>query len=243
MNHRASLGLAGLLLAPCGLAQAIDLNEDFSLAVEASLLSDYRSRGISQTQGDPAVQGSATLLHGSGLYAGIWSSNVDFGFGSRTRQELDYYLGYYWQISDDIALDLAYFDYTYPRQSDLNYGEYFAELNLYGVRLGGYYSDDLGGDQSMLYGYVGYGFSLPHGIGLELRYGLVDYKDPVWISASGGSRERYREWEVTLSKSFIGLDWSLSYIDTDLSRAECANYMGFDDLCSATLVAGVGKTF
>ncbi|MCY1436994.1 hypothetical protein D9M71_531390 [compost metagenome] len=65
----------------------------------------------------------------------------------------------------------------------------------------------------------------------------------MWISASGGARDSYNEWEVKLSKNLLSLDWSLSYIDTDLSEAECANYLGFDDLCSATLVAGVSKSF
>lgn len=231
------------VLLPWSQAQAITLSEAFSLQLDVSALSDYRSRGISQTQGDPALQGAATLMHSSGAYLGAWSSNVDFGYGSSTRQELDYYLGYYWQISDDIALDVAYYDYTYPRQSDLNYSEYYAQLSAYGVSLGGYYSDDIAGDQSMLYSYLGYTAALPLDVALDLRYGHADYKDPIWISASGSTRNSYDEWEVKLSKELFALTWSLSYIDTDLSAAECANYMGFDDVCSATLVAAVSASF
>ncbi|NWL76705.1 hypothetical protein DM872_07565 [Pseudomonas taiwanensis] len=243
MNHALKMAVAGSLLANCSLSQAITLNDDFSVALEAGLFSDYRMRGLSQTIGDPAIQGSATLLHSSGLYAGVWSSNVDFGGDSNTRQELDGYAGYYWQATDDVSLDVAWYKYVYPKEGGLNYSEYFAELKAYGAKLGGYYSDDLYGDQSMLYSYLGYGFSLPGDVSLEARYGWVDYKDPVWISASGSARDSYNEWEVKLGKSLFGLDWSVSYIDTDLSQAECSNYLGFDDLCSATLVAGVGKTF
>ena len=233
--------LAAGLLAPT--AQAVELGQDLALELNAGFYSDYRTRGISQTQNDPALQGSATLLHGSGLYLGVWSSNVDFGFGSRTRQELDYYAGYYWQIDDDIALDLSYIRYVYPRQSAFDYAEYHAELSAHGAFLGGNYADDLGGDQSYLYGYVGYRAELPLEVGLELRYGRVDYKDPAFLSASGGERDGYREWEVRLNRPWLGLDWSLSYVDTDLSEAECASFNGFDDVCSATLVAGVAKTF
>ncbi|VXC15177.1 conserved exported hypothetical protein [Pseudomonas sp. 8AS] len=243
MKQLLNLTLVSAVLAPWSLAQAITLNDDFSLAVEAAALSDYRSRGISQTQGDPALQGSVTLLHSSGAYAGVWSSNVDFGYGSNTRQELDYFAGYYWQINDDIALDVGYFDYTYPRQNGLNYSEYYAELSAYGARVGSYYSDDLGGDQSMLYSYVGYGFALPFDVAFDLRYGQADYKDPLWISASGHSRDSYDEWEAKLSKEMFSLNWSLSYVDTDLSEVECANYMGFDDVCSATVVVGVSTSF
>ncbi|MFJ4441057.1 hypothetical protein ACIPZ8_03075 [Pseudomonas sp. NPDC089422] len=42
---------------------------------------------------------------------------------------------------------------------------------------------------------------------------------------------------------FLGLTWRLSYMDTNLSQAECASSYGFDDVCSATVVAGVSKHF
>lgn len=235
--------IAGSLLACAPFAHAIDLNDAFSLEAKVGIFSDYRTRGISQTQNDPALQGSLTLAHTSGLYAGVWSSNVDFGFGSRTRQELDYYAGYFWQISDDVTLDTSYIKYVYPRQGNFNYGEYHAELRAWGVLLGGNYSDDFNGDQSMLYSYVGYGTLLPHDIGLEVRYGRNDYKDPSWFANDGSSRNAYHEWEVELSRTMLSLDWSLSYIDTDLSQAECASYLGFKDVCSATVVASVSKGF
>lgn len=240
MKRSLTLALAAGLLAPA--AQVIELNDDYFLELNAGVFSDYRTCGISQTQNDPALQGYATLLHSSGLYAGLWSSNVDFGFGLKARQEIDSYIGYYWQIDDDIALDLSYIDYAYPNQGDLNYDEVHAELSAYGGTLGAYYSDDLGGDQSYLYSYLGYTAELPWELGLELRAGQVDYKDPVFISNSGNDSNRYREWEARLSRSLFELDWSLSYVDTDLSKAECASYNGFDDVCSATLVVGISKT-
>ena len=242
MKRSLTLVLAAGLLAPA--AQAIELNQNLFLELNAGLYSDYRTRGISQTQNDPALQGSATLLHGSGLYLGVWGSNVDFATPfDGTRQELDYYAGYYWQISDAIALDASYIKYVYPGQGDFNYAEYHAELSAYGAFVGGNYSDDMAGDQSYLYGYAGYRAELPWDLDLELRLGQVDYKDPVFFSNSGDDRDGYREWEAKLSRSLFELDWSLSYIDTDLSQAECASFNGFDDVCSATVVAGVSKTF
>ncbi len=243
MRSAVKIGLAGLLLVPWSMSQAIELSDDFTLALDAGIFSDYRTRGISQTQNDPALQGSATLNHSSGLYAGVWSSNVDFGYDSKTRQEIDYFGGYYWQLTDDISLDMAYFKYAYPKQGDLNYSEYFTQLSAYGVKLGGYYSDDLGGDQSYLYSYVGYGTVLPAEVALDLRYGKVDYKNPLFISNDGGSRDSYNEWEAKASKEMLDLNWSLRYVDTDLSKAECLSYNGFDDVCSPTLVLGVNKTF
>ncbi|QXI36396.1 TorF family putative porin [Pseudomonas xantholysinigenes] len=241
MNLRNFIG--GGLLACAPLANAIDLDVDFSLEAKIGVFSDYRTRGISQTQNDPALQGSLTLAHSTGLYAGVWSSNVDFGFGNSTRQELDYYAGYFWQVSDDVTLDTSYIKYVYPRQGNFNYGEYHAELRAWGVLLGGNYSDNFNGDQAMFYSYAGYAMQLPYDISLETRYGRNDYKDPSWFANDGSSRDAYHEWQVKLSRMMLSLDWSVSYIDTDLSQAECASYLGFNDICSATVVASVGKSF
>ena len=56
MRAAFRFALAGLALLPLASAQAIDLNEQFSLVITPTLVSDYRSSGISQTMGDPAAQ-------------------------------------------------------------------------------------------------------------------------------------------------------------------------------------------
>ncbi|MBT9236109.1 TorF family putative porin [Pseudomonas sp. MG-2] len=244
MKH--SFKLAAIFLAavaPWSESDAVELSKDFTLALDAGLYSQYWSRGMSQTQGDPALQGSATLVHSSGLFAGVWSSNVDFGHGSKTRQEIDYYLGYSMQLADDVSLELTYLEYEYPKQADLNYSEYYAKLNAHGFIAGGYYSDDLWGDESMLYSFVGYETTLPGDIGLKTRYGQVDYKDPVFVSGNGSTRSKYNEWQIELNKELLGLKWSLSYADSNLSKVECLNFNGFDDVCSATVIAGISKSF
>ncbi|KRW61194.1 TorF family putative porin [Pseudomonas sp. TTU2014-080ASC] len=243
MNRMLKHCMAGMLLLPWGASQAIEINEDFSLDVNIGAYSDYRSRGMSQTQGDPAIQGGVTLAHSSGLYAGIWSSNVDFGYGSKTRQEIDYYVGYYWQITDDISLDLTHYKYDYPREGSLNYNETYAKFSAYGVYVGGYYADDLADNQSYLYSFVGYETTLPYDIGFDVRYGKIDFKDDTLESSSGKMRSSYNEWQIGLSKSMFNVDWSISYVDSDVSKTECYNYNGFDDICSGTVVVGVSKSF
>ncbi len=246
MNRFALLCLAGLALTPL-CSQALTLNDDFSLQIDLNLASDYRTRGISQTQGDPTAQAGATLLHSSGLYAGAWTSNVDFGFGLKTRQELDLYAGYYWQATDKVSLDLGYTKYSYPKSSQFNQSEYYAILDAYGVQLGAYYSDDqtnlFGKDQDTLYSYLGYKTVLPAEVGLELRYGRMDFMDPMFWTSSGHSSESYNEWETKLSRDLFGVTWGLSYVDTTLSDNQCASFYGFSDVCSATVVASASKTF
>src|SRR5207249_5784510 len=61
--------LAALVAAP---AAAADLGAGFAVNGGATLVSDYRFRGISQTNKRFAVQGTFTLSHSSGFYATWW---------------------------------------------------------------------------------------------------------------------------------------------------------------------------
>ena len=246
MKAFSVLTLVGCVLAPLT-SQAVTLNDDFNLDMIATATSDYRSRGISQSLGDPAAQFGATLTHSSGLYIGAWISSVDFGDDFKTRQELEYYAGYFWQASDAISLDLGYIKYDYPKEAQFDLSEVYAILDLYGVKLGTYYSSDtpnvFGEDQDTFYAYLGYTLALPEAFGLDLRIGRNDVKDEAFVSPNGDSRSTYYEWEAKLSRDFLGVNWGLSYIDTNLKKSECANWYGFDDLCSATVVVSASKAF
>lgn len=248
MRAAFRFALAGLALLPLASAQAIDLNEQFSLIVTPTLVSDYRSSGISQTMGDPAAQLDIMLSHASGLYAGVWTSNVEFGYDWEndddygTRQEVDYYAGYYWQISDAISLDTYFNHYTYPGEGQFNGSDFYATLDAYGFFVSGKHSVD--NEQTTTSRSLGYHTELPLEIGLELRYENVDYKDEVfWNADWTKGEENYNNWEVKLSREMFGATWGLSYIDTDLSDAQCASFSGYDDLCSAGVVASLSKAF
>ena len=258
MNAASVFMLAGLALSPLLSAQAVELNDQFSLLITPTLVSDYRANGLSQTKGDPAAQLAVTLSHASGLYAGIWTSNVNFGYGSKARQEIEYYAGYAWLISDNIRLDTFYTRYEYPRESGYNQSDIQATLDIYGVFLGGKYVNNMKGpdyedengefhkgkkDEDLSTVFIGYHTVLPADLGLEMRYEYVDYKDEVFFSNSGKGRADYYDWEIKLSRQLIGIDWALSYIDTDLSKDECTSFTGYDDLCGATLMASASKTF
>jgi uncharacterized protein (TIGR02001 family) len=49
-----------------------------TFTVNVSLASQYVFRGLSQTNGYPALQGGLDYSHVSGLYAGIWLSNISW---------------------------------------------------------------------------------------------------------------------------------------------------------------------
>lgn len=79
------------------------------------VVSDYKFRGFSQTQGDAAVQASVTVSHESGFYGTVWGSNVDFNDGE-TDFEVDFTLGYGGAIDDMTSYDLNLTYYSYPSQ-------------------------------------------------------------------------------------------------------------------------------
>ena len=245
MRHFA-LGL--ITLAPLGQAQALDLSETFALQITPTVVSDYRNSGISQTMGDPAMQLDLLLSHASGLYAGAWTSNVEYGYdwseddNYGKRQEVDYYAGYCWQITDDIGLDTYYNRYTYPGESKLNGSDIYLTLDAYGFFIGGKHSHDT--DQTASGYFAGYRTLLPLDVGLELKYERIDYKDDVFFNREWTSgSQTYDNWSVGLQKDLFGVTWGLSYVDTDLSDAQCQSFSGYEDLCSATVVASASMTF
>jgi uncharacterized protein (TIGR02001 family) len=63
-----------LTLLSAAPAVAADLGAGFSVGGGATLVSDYRFRGISQTDKRFAVQGTFTISHKSGFYATWWGS-------------------------------------------------------------------------------------------------------------------------------------------------------------------------
>ena len=75
----ASLGAqAQTAAAPAApAASAPEVKSDWTITGNAGIFSDYRFRGISQTDKKAAFQGGFDIGHASGFYVGNWNSNVD----------------------------------------------------------------------------------------------------------------------------------------------------------------------
>jgi len=103
-----------MLLAATAIAAAVIAGSasatDFAggtISYNIGATSDYVFRGISQTDGDPALQGGVDYSHGL-FYVGAWASNVDFA-----DYELDLYAGIQ-PVYKDFTFDLgaAYYGYS-----------------------------------------------------------------------------------------------------------------------------------
>ncbi len=117
--------VAASVLIGCGLtavpafADETDPPSAFTLTGNVTLVTDYRFRGLSQSSGDPAIQGSINLNHSSGFYVGVWSSSIDFSntfpaldpiYGS---QEVDLYGGWTGPVGG-LTADVGLLYYAYP---------------------------------------------------------------------------------------------------------------------------------
>ena len=146
-----------LALLSAGLVQA-------QVTTNLGATSDYRFRGISQTQNAPALQGGIDYADKSGVYIGNWNSSVSSQlYTNGSGLESDLYAGYKKEV-EGVTLDVGSYNYFYPRASvgSTNYntkevyvgaakgpvsvkvsqslGDYFATSNSKGTR---YYQADV----------------------------------------------------------------------------------------------------
>lgn len=102
----------------------------FTLSGSAALVSDYRFRGVSQSDEGMAVQGGFTLSHDSGFYAGAWGSNLaGWGTFGGANMELDLFAGYKLPVGEG-TLDAGLIWYMYPSGADTtDFAELYAKLS------------------------------------------------------------------------------------------------------------------
>ncbi len=118
--------IAATLVVGCGMAATpafadeTDPPSAITITGNVQLVTDYRFRGLSQSSGDPAIQGSINVNHSSGLYAGVWSSSTDFGVVGPAadavygNQEVDLYAGWTGAVSGGVTADVGILYYAYP---------------------------------------------------------------------------------------------------------------------------------
>ena len=88
---------------------------DYTITGNFGLFSDYRFRGMSQTDKKPAAQGGFDYAHKSGFYLGTWTSNVTtWANAGGNGQELDIYGGFKGSLPMNVNFDIGYLAYVYP---------------------------------------------------------------------------------------------------------------------------------
>jgi uncharacterized protein (TIGR02001 family) len=118
-NSSGSARLLGssLILLACVAGTGARAQElEFSYGVD--LVTNYISKGLTQTDNDPAIQPYVEVTYGLG-YFGLWASNASFG-GDKDI-ELDVSVGIRPEFGK-LSLDLGFAQYLY-RDDEEDYGE------------------------------------------------------------------------------------------------------------------------
>ena len=203
---------AGMLTAAMTSAQAQEIgNWGASFSANASVANDYIWRGVTQTDGQIAVQGGFDVEFENGFSLGVWASNVDFGPGDSTDAEVDFYGSFAIPLTDMVSANVGGILYLYPGQpsgADYTFFEFNGGLDF---DLGGAtlstsvaYSPDVGGDTTW---YFNGGLGVPVGEYFEL-FGSVGYYE--WETATD-----YLDYAVGVSATWQNFTLSTYYAGTD----------------------------
>ncbi|MPY23187.1 hypothetical protein FM037_05705 [Shewanella psychropiezotolerans] len=211
LNNKRIAQLTGLTLAAAlitPLAQA-------EVTGEVSVTNDYRFRGVSQTAGDFALQGSIDYSADNGFFAGVWGSNVD-DESYDSDVEVDLYVGYWGALGEDeeFEYDVTLTYYTYPGQDEstkyleANVGFYYA-----GFHFAQWYTNDYANaDVSLHYSELNYSYEISDNwsIDAHLGYSYGDGADLDW-------GEDYLDYSIGVSTELAGFGLSLAWLETNLS--------------------------
>lgn len=186
----------------------------FSIEASVAIVTDYRFRGVSLSNNDPALQAGVELSTQTGLYAGAWSSTIANYSGAHA--ELDGYAGYRHSIAV-VQLDVGAIGYFYPSGNDVNgfelYGSASRKVGVATVKGGGSYTprqSNFGDDDgAYLFGEVTAGiprtpFEMRAHIGRE-------------AGVNAGPNGSKVDWLVGIDAVFGRVTASLAWLDTDVA--------------------------
>ena len=104
---------------------AAEAPEVSPITANVTVVNNYMYRGISQSNGKPAIQGGFDYAHESGLYIGNWNSSISWisdsyktsggVVGTSAPIEMDFYGGFKKEfIGEGFASDIGVLQYYYP---------------------------------------------------------------------------------------------------------------------------------
>ena len=248
------LGLTGLalaLLATPAFAQDEAAESDgITISGSATLTSDYRFRGISQTDKKLAVQGTFTIAHESGFYATVWGSSVDDYVAAGSDQEIDLIAGWAKDFNGT-KLDIGVLYYYYPGAEEIIPGyksdfiePYVAVSHTFGPATGKLSLAYAPKSNALSVGdgrednlYVAGDVSAPIGdSGFAVSGHLAHSFGPSYLTIG----DEYTDWNLGASYTYKNFTLGVSYVDTDKSLY---NPISGKNLSKAGVVVSLSAAF
>lgn len=211
---------------------------------------DYRFRGISNSDNGPAIQPWVQYDHKSGLFVNVWGSNIDFDDDATydSNIEVDFTLGYnhafsdnttgtakvvyYWYADADAPAgfpDYDYWDFIVGLEHDFGEASVSAELA---------YSPDN-------FAETGDSVALLGGIDIPVAETFLFFNKGLAISTHVGHQwldigEDYLWYDLGATATWNNVSVDLRWVDTDISNVDCA---GPSDICDGTVVLSVSASW
>lgn len=222
----------------------------FTITGGATLTSDYRFRGISQSDKRVAIQGTLTVSHSSGFYVGTWGSSIDDYIANGGDAEVDLFGGFK-KTFNGTTVDVGMLYYYYPGSGGINsdffepYANVSHTFGPVGVKVGtnfawkqhGLASVHSRDDAFYLYGELS--AAIPK-TGLTITGHVGHSFDRDYITFS----RPYTDWTLTAAYTLKQFTISGSYVDTDRHFHSYPLGGGHDRVISgAGFVGSVGVAF
>lgn len=223
-------------------AEEAEAPKPFEITGSATIASDYRFRGVSQTNKAMAVQAGMTAKHQSGLYAGVWASNLSgWGTFGGSNTELDIFGGYTLPVGP-VTVDVGLTWYMYPGGADkTDFAEPYVKVSgsygpvnlLAGVAyapkqeaLGNFSATpfSVGQKEDNLYLWLDGNTAIP-GTPVTLKAHAGYSKGNPGLGPNGTSvapTGKYWDWLLGADVAVGPLTLGIAYVDTDIGVAESA---------------------
>jgi len=248
MTHLTKTVLAAAaLLGSATVAMAQDAPAPaWSLAGSVAAQSDYRFRGITQSNKKLVPQGSLNLSGPDGFYVGTWVSQINWqlgGVNDNPSIEWDIFGGKHFDLGGT-DLNVEAYEYAYPDASQPKgspaasfFEGIFTLTHAFGpLSLDAVYA-------------VSPQFSLGGGTSHYLE-GQAAYTVNDWLTISANLGHQwvelapsdYTHADIGATAAWHGFSFDARYVTSDLSKANCGFYMGTKNACSGGFMGTLSYT-
>jgi uncharacterized protein (TIGR02001 family) len=246
MKNLTKAVLAAGLLCSASTAFADDA-PSWSLSGAVAVQSDYRFRGISQSNRDVVPQGTLNLTGPDGFYIGTWLSKINWqlnGINENPGVEWDIYAGKHFDLGGT-DLNVEAYEYAYP---DTNLPKGAAEASYFeGIFTLTHAFGPLTLDAVYA---VSPEFSLGGGTGNYVE-GQAVFTVTDWLTVSGNVGHQwvelapsdYTHADIGATASYKGFSLDARYVTTDIGKVNCLGFwMGTKNACAGGFVGTLTYT-
>jgi uncharacterized protein (TIGR02001 family) len=237
----AGASLLGMATAAVAQEAAAPPAPDWSLAASIAGQSDYRFRGISQSDRNPVPQGALNLTGPDGFYIGTWVSQINWQLAGKNENpsiEWDIYGGKHFDLGGT-DLNVEAYEYAYPDASQpagSPAASYFEGIFTLSHAFGPVALD-------VVYA-VSPQFSLGSGTGNYVE-GQAVFTLADWLTASANVGHQwvdaapsdYTHADIGVTATYKSFALDLRYLGTDLNKVNCNFYMGTKNACAGGFAA------